>query len=137
MNENQNTSLDPEYKAYQQNVNQGRLDKFKSVPYAKRTLFLSHCIRKDLKAEIKEYAEKLGYAVHVVGGGSIVHKIISRENPQAVVGVACHLELEMAVDRLDIPLQVVELETDGCKNTLVNVEAAKQVLAVYEPAKNK
>lgn len=114
-------------------INNRENDRFKSIPFEERILFLSHCIRSEQKQAIREYAEELGYQVHIVGGGSVVHKIIKRENPKGVIGIACLPELEMAVEKLSLPLQVIELETDGCKDTTVNVEKAKKALAVYEP----
>ena len=120
-----------EEKNYESSINRNNLERFESIPYNRRILFLSHCIRKELKEEIQGFAEELGYQVHVVGGGSIVYKIITREKPQAVVGIACIPELEMAVDKVKIPLQVVELDTDGCKDTIVNVERSKKVLSRY------
>lgn len=118
---------------FAQGINNMEKQRFESVPFNERILFLSHCIRAPLKKEIQNFAENLGYRVHVVGGGSIVHKIIKRENPKAVVGIACHPELEMAVDKLKMPLQVVLLDTDGCKDTTFNMDRAKEVLSVYTP----
>ena len=115
-------------------TNEKERHRFLSVPYHERTLFISHCIRAELKEQLKQYAESLGYRAHIVGGGSIVHKLIIKENPKAVVGIACEPELCMAVEKLNIPLQVVLLDTDGCKDTTVNIEEAKRVIALKEDA---
>lgn len=125
--------------SYQQNkgftssINRDSLERFQVVPFDRRILFLSHCIKLEQKTEIREFAEKLGYKIFDVGGGSIVHKIIEREKPDAVVGIACFPELEMAVGKIDstiLPYQIVELETDGCKETTVSVEESKRVLSL-------
>lgn len=115
-------------------INEKERERFLTVPYSERTLFVSHCIRAEIKEELKQYAESLGYRAHVVGGGSIVHKLIIKENPKAVVGIACEPELRMAVEKLNIPLHVVLLDTDGCKDTTVNIEEAKRVIALKEDA---
>ena len=118
-------------------INQDHLKGFQIIPFDKRILFISHCIRAEQKDEIKKFAEALGYKVHVVGGGSIVLKIIEKESPQAVIGIACYPELEMAVEKLKtnkVPLQIVPLETDGCKDTTVNMDEVKRILAIYIPA---
>ncbi len=115
-------------------INEEHLKAFQSIPFDQRILFVSHCIRQEQKEEIINLAESLGYKVHVVGGGSIVLKIIARENPQAVIGIACYPELEMAVEKLktnNVPLQIVPLETDGCKDTTVNMDEVKRVLAIH------
>ncbi len=116
-------------------INEKEAGRFNSIPFNERFLFLSHCIRADLKAEIEEYARGLGYAVHTVGGGSIVYKIIVRDQPRAVVGIACRAELEMAIEKLDIPLNIIPLESDGCKDTTFNMEQAKAVLSRHLPDK--
>lgn len=117
---------------FAKDINQRERQRFITVPYSERTLFISHCIRAEIKQELKQYAERLGYRAHEVGGGSIVHKLIIKENPKAVVGVACEPELRMAVEKLNIPLHVVLLDTDGCKDTTVNIEEAKRVIALKE-----
>lgn len=103
-------------------------DAFASKPVCERILFISHCINRAKRDAVKEFAEGLGYRVFVVGGGSIVRKKIASEKPSAVVGIACFDELKSAAESIDVPYQVVLLDTDGCENTDFNLEAAKAVL---------
>jgi len=117
-------------KEFVRSINDREKERFAKVPYKNRMLFLSHCIIPEQKDELHRFAEGLGYKVHVVGGGSIVHKIIMEEKPEAVVGIACEPELTMAVEKLDLPLHVVLLDIDGCKDTTVNVEEAKRVISL-------
>jgi hypothetical protein len=119
-------------KEYARSINDRERERFVKVPYKNRMLFLSHCIRAELRDELHRFAEGLGYKVHVVGGGSIVHKIIMEEKPEAVLGIACEPELTMAVEKLELPLHVVLLDIDGCKDTTVNVEEAKRVISLCE-----
>lgn len=119
-----------EQEAYVQKINDEQKDRFALIPFSDRVLFLSHCITKKLKEEIRQYAEELGYKVHVVGGGSIVYKIMKREKPKAVAGIACIPELEMAVAKTKLPLCIIRLDTDGCKDTSVDLEKVKKALSV-------
>ncbi len=129
---------------------------FARVPYNKRALFLSHCLRHSEKCpaklsddglmceecgncsicEIKQEAEKLGYTVYIVPGGSMVFKIIKRAAPDAVMGVACYFELEEAFEKLttfsNLPYQGVQLSKDGCKDTEVDVDRVLEVLRRHE-----
>jgi hypothetical protein len=102
---------------------------FVKTSFSERTVFISHCIQQPLRDDLIQFAENLGYKVHVVGGGSIVLKTIAKEEPAAVVGIACFPELEMAIKEIKIPFQAILLDTDGCKDTGVNLQRAKQILA--------
>lgn len=109
-----------------------------------RIVFLPHCLRssKDCEAEygeegleckncgscvipeIIEKAEELGYKeVYVVPGGSLVYKILGKENPEAVIGVACYEELDQAIKKASkesIPSQGILLTETGCIDTKTN-----------------
>ena len=102
---------------------------FDKVPVSERILFISHCIVKQQREQIEKIAHKLGYKYYKVGGGSIVIKKIEQEKPGAVVGIACFRELEMAVKEIKIPLQAILLDSDGCKNTTVDLTAVEKILS--------
>ena len=105
---------------------------FSKVPYNNRIVYISHCIKKKLQAKIKQEAEKLGYAVLVVGGGSQVKKTI--QNYKAAVGVACKDELEdfeRIKEKLGCPVQTVQLTKEGCKNTEDNLQDVYKTLNLY------
>jgi hypothetical protein len=114
-------------------LNEREREAFVKTNYGQRMLFISHCIQQPLRDELVHFAEQLGYRVNIVGGGSIVLKTIARAEPAAVVGIACYPELEMAIKEITIPFQAVLLDTDGCKDTEVNLEQAKRILAQSEP----
>lgn len=109
-------------------INNRNKQQFEKVPVSDRLLFISHCIVKDQMKKIRTLAERLGYKFYKVGGGSIVLKKIREEQPGAVVGVACYREIEMAVKEIDIPLQAVMLESDGCRETTVNLKEVENIL---------
>ncbi len=113
-----------------------------SIPFERRTLMLPPCLRdaRSCKAEFDEYgllceqcggccignlsedAEKLGYAVLVAEGNSIVSTLIQQGSVDAVIGVSCMPSLERTFpDMADkaVPGMAIPLLQEGCENTLV------------------
>ena len=117
-------------------------EKFRQVPAEKTLIFLPHCLRhKDCPATlqkeglnctkcglcsigvIKKKADSLGYKLYIVPGSSFVKKIVKENNFQAVIGVACHEDLNQVMMLLsDFCPQGVLLEKTGCFETKVNVK---------------
>lgn len=130
--------------------------KFRKIPYKDRVLFISHCLRNSTKCKapigdegleckrcgkcqinkILELAEELNYRkVFIVPGGSMVFKIMQKYKPRAVVGVACHAELNMGIDKASeygIPSQAVMLLREGCKDTAVNLDEVVEKMRLFE-----
>ena len=142
------STIDEVYVEMQNRINKKN---FSKVPYNERALFLSHCLKDSEKckagmsengiiceecgfcdiSKIKQEAEKLGYKVYIVPGGSMVFKIIQRTEPKACVGVACYYELEEAFEKLTIvgmPFQGIPLLKDGCRDTEVEIQRVIDVL---------
>ncbi|MEM1540085.1 MAG: DUF116 domain-containing protein [Candidatus Bathyarchaeia archaeon] len=122
----------------------------------KRVLFLPHCSRKFMdnrckatfKQEVPTYvcahcspdclineatsiAEKKGYDVYVLPGGSCVSKILKMKRYDGVVGVACGEELKLAgeiLSQMNIAGQAIPLLKNGCANTVFNMETLLKVL---------
>ena len=117
-------------------------EKFKEVPADKTLIFLPHCLRhKDCPATlqkeglnctecglcsigvIKKKSEPLGYKLYIVPGSSFVKKIVMENKFKAVIGVACHEDLNQMMMLLsDFCPQGVLLEKTGCFETKVNVK---------------
>ncbi len=117
-------------------------EKFKEIPADKTLIFLPHCLRhRDCPATlqkeglnctecglcsigvIKKKAEPLGYKLYIVPGSSFVKKIVMENKFQAVIGVACHEDLNQMMMLLsDFCPQGVLLEKTGCFETKVNVK---------------
>ncbi len=101
-----------------------------------KLLFLSHCLIKDYQERLRAEAEEKGYEVYVVPGGSLVRKIVQTylEDIEKIVGVACKEEVGLARDYLEKSsilankVFTVELSSNGCKNTTVNLEDVLNVL---------
>ena len=117
-------------------------EKFREIPAEKTLIFLPHCLRhKDCPATlqkeglnctecglcsigvIKKKAEPLSYKLYIVPGSSFVKKIVMENKFEAVVGVACHEDLNQMMMLLsDFYPQGVLLEKTGCFETSVNVK---------------
>ncbi|MDI6805145.1 MAG: DUF116 domain-containing protein [Candidatus Bathyarchaeia archaeon] len=122
----------------------------------KRVLFLPHCSRKYMDnrckatfdSSIPSYscahcsldclinravllAEKKGYDVYILPGGSCVQKILKSRHYDGVVGVACGEEIRIsgkALSDLGVAGQAVPLIKNGCANTIFNLETLSNVL---------
>ena len=117
-------------------------ERFKKIPADKTLIFLPHCLRhKDCPATlqkeglnctecglcsigaIKKKSEPLGYKLYVVPGSSFVKKIVMENKFKAVLGVACHEDLNQMMMLLsDFCPQGVLLEKTGCFETKVNIK---------------
>ncbi|MCI6995043.1 MAG: DUF116 domain-containing protein [Methanobrevibacter sp.] len=117
-------------------------EKFKSVPAEKTLIFLPHCLRhRDCPATlqkeglnctecglcsigvIKKKAEPMGYKLYIVPGSSFVKKIVMENKFKAVLGVACHEDLNQMMMLLsDFCPQGALLEKTGCFETKVNIK---------------
>ncbi|WP_292811799.1 DUF116 domain-containing protein [Methanobrevibacter sp.] len=117
-------------------------EKFRKIPADKTLIFLPHCLRhRDCPATlqkeglnctecglcsigvIKKKAEPLGYKLYIVPGSSFVKKIVMENKFQAVIGVACHEDLNQMMMLLsDFYPQGVLLEKTGCFETKVNIK---------------
>lgn len=117
-------------------------EKFRQIPADKTLIFLPHCLRhRDCPATlqkeglnctecglcsigvIKKKAEPLGYKLYIVPGSSFVKKIVMENKFKAVIGVACHEDLNQMMMLLsDFYPQGVLLEKTGCFETKVNVK---------------
>jgi hypothetical protein len=72
-----------------------------------------------------------GYDVYVVPGGACAERILRNGKYEGVIGVACGMELKMALDplkKLGIPGQGVVLTKNGCANTNLDLGSLESVL---------
>jgi len=126
------------------------------VQTGKRVLFLPHCSRKYMDSrchavfdpKIPSYicghcspdclvnravvlAEKRGYDVYILPGGSCVPKILKAKHYEGVVGVACGEEIKLSGEMLKatkVAGQSVPLIKNGCANTIFNIETLLKIL---------
>jgi len=67
----------------------------------------------------------------------MVQKLVQKYRPKAIIGVCCYDEANMAFDKMqsfNISAQAVMLLKDGCKDTKVNLEEAREKMALIDPA---
>ena len=122
--------------------------KFKKIPADKTLIFLPHCLRhRDCPATlqkegvkctccglcsigtIKKKAEPIGYKTYIVPGSSFVKKIVMENKFKAVIGVACHEDLNQMMMLLsDFCPQGVLLKKTGCFETKVDVGEVLKII---------
>ncbi len=124
---------------------------------SKRAVFLPHCARKYMdnrckarfNAEVPSYrcghcsedcqvnqastlAEKNGYDVFVLAGGSCIPQILRKHDYEGVIGVACSDELRLGSDflqRQGLAGQAIPLTKNGCANTKFSLGTLKKIMA--------
>ena len=132
------------------------LERDKFAQTRKRALFLPHCSRKYMDNRCQavfdpnipsylckhcspdclvnkaaSFAEKKGYDVYILPGGSCVLKILKFKHYEGVVGVACGEEIKLsggALEGSELAAQAIPLIKNGCANTVFNIEALFKTL---------
>jgi hypothetical protein len=95
------------------------------------TYICAHCSRDCPVGEAVLFAEKKGYDVYIVPGGSCIPRILKAKNYEGVVGVACGEEVKAGMGLLksmDVCGQSVPLIKNGCANTAFNRETLFKTL---------
>ena len=137
-------------------MNDKNLERFTSIPYKHRIIFLPQCLRNIERCQAKELggryecrkcgsckinlfineAEKLKYqGTYILKGGSVVPKILDKAKPSGVIGVACDYEGSvgmMECNKRSIPSQVVPLSKDGCADTDVDTDEVLKLMSCLE-----
>lgn len=132
------------------------IEREKFVQTKKRALFLPHCSRKFMDNRCKAifdssvpsyicahcssdcpvgkavvFAQKKGYDVYVLPGGSCIPKILKAKNYEGIVGVACGEEVKAGgevLKAMNVSGQTVPLIKNGCANTAFNIESLFRIL---------
>ena len=132
------------------------IERKRFIQTRRRALFLPHCSRKYMDNRCKAhfdpsvpsymcahcshdcpvgeavlFAEKKGYDVYIVPGGSCIPKILKAKNYEGVVGVACGEEMKAGMELLksmNVCGQNVPLIKNGCANTAFNLETLSKTL---------
>lgn len=93
--------------------------------------YCAHCSPDCLVNRATKLAEKRGYDVYVLPGGSCILKILQKNGYEGVVGVACCEELKLAVKYLKnsgVAGQGIPLIRNGCANTEFSIESLERIL---------
>jgi hypothetical protein len=132
------------------------VEREKFVQTKKRVLFLPHCSRRHMDSHCKaafdpnlpsyicehcspdclvnkavSLAEKKGYDVYILPGGSCVPKILKAKGYEGAVGVACGEETKLSgemLESLGVAGQAVPLIKNGCAKTVFNIETLLKTL---------
>ncbi len=132
------------------------VEREKFIQTKKRALFLPHCSRKYMDNRCKAtfdsnvpsyvcahcsrdcpvgtavtFAERKGYDVYILPGGSCIPKILKAKHYEGIVGVACGEEVKAGGDLLramNVVGQNVPLIKNGCANTAFNVDSLYSIL---------
>ncbi len=95
-------------------------------------ILLPRCLRKDVRQEVQELAERAGVKVFTATGGGQARSIIREERPSAVIGVACERDLMSGIHDVapKMPtMGVTNRRPEGpCKNTLVDMNELKKAI---------
>ncbi len=131
-----------------------------SVPFQRRLLLLSKCLRVEDKcaARVDEFgllcrrcglcsirdleteAERLGYAVLVAEGSAMVMALIQTGKIDAIVGVSCLSVLERAFPYMEsaaIPGAAIPLLQDDCRDTTVDLDWIRDVIHLTREDKTR
>jgi hypothetical protein len=91
----------------------------------------AHCSSDCLVNQAVSLAEKRGYDVYILPGGSCVPKILKAKSYEGAVGVACGEETRLSVElseNVGIAVQAIPLIKNGCANTVFNIETLSETL---------
>ena len=100
--------------------------------------YCSHCSDDCLINQATRLGEKMGYDVYILPGGSCIKRILQTRRYEAVVGVACGMEIRLAkrlLEKMGLPGQAVPLIKNGCANTIFSMETLKKVLTTPKTLK--
>ncbi|MBZ0254742.1 DUF116 domain-containing protein [bacterium] len=135
-------------------------DALAAIPYERRLLLLPKCLRDESRCpapfdefgllckqcglcsieDLEQEAERLGYAVLVAEGSTIVMNIIETGKIEAIVGVSCLNVLEKAFPYMEaaaIPGVSIPLLQDDCANCTVDLEWVWEVIHLTSDDKTR
>ncbi|MCA9110542.1 MAG: DUF116 domain-containing protein, partial [Planctomycetaceae bacterium] len=149
----QREAIDPKYADYVGVVLSSEVwrEQLAAVPYDRRLLLLPKCLRVEEHCtapfdefgllckncgqcsiqDLQEEAERLGYAVLVAEGSTLVMSIIETGKIEAIVGVSCLSVLEKAFPYMEaaaIPGVAIPLLQDDCKEVTVDLDWIWEVI---------
>jgi len=99
----------------------------KSIP----SYVCAHCSEECLINYATKLAEKKGYDVCVIPGGSCVENILKNNRYDGVLGVACTEELRLGgvfLEKVGVAGQALPLLKNGCANTKFNLKSLNALM---------
>jgi hypothetical protein len=107
----------------------------RGIPRKKLLILLPRCLEKPQLRKIGEIAKEYGIGLSVVAGGEGARSSIAKQNPDAVIGVACERDLLSGI-RDVIPkvpvIGIANIRPKGpCKDTLVDIEELERAINFF------
>jgi hypothetical protein len=134
-------------------------EKYDSVPYAQRAIFIPQCLRspqcpapltpEGIKCldcgrcglgKVKQEAESLGYLFFIAPGSSLIKRMVKKYRPMAILGVGCCIEVKEGTAKMaayGLPVQGVLLERDGCVDTRVSTARLLEKIRTLQQKRGK
>lgn len=106
----------------------------RQIANSKIMILLPRCLTKTLQNKIKDLAKRYHCLIFTVPGGSLARKLIAREKPRAVIGVACERDLMSGIrDVKKIPvIGITNKRPEGpCKNTVVEFDKIEEAIQYF------
>jgi len=101
----------------------------------KTIILLPRCLTPDMKKEVSDLGKRANIGVFTTTGGGQARRIILRERPSAVIGVACERDLMSGIHDVapHMPtIGVANKRPQGpCKNTVIDIDELKQAIGTF------
>ena len=98
----------------------------------KTIILIPRCLTADMKEKVKELGDRAGIGVFSATGGGQARKIIIRERPSAVIGVACERDLVSGIHDVAVKMPAIGVTNkrpEGpCKNTTIDLDEIKNAI---------
>ncbi len=98
----------------------------------KTIILIPRCLTAEMKEKVKELGKRAGVGVFSATGGGQARKIIIRERPSAVIGVACERDLVSGIHDVAVKMPtmgVTNKRPEGpCKNTTIDLDDIKNAI---------
>jgi uncharacterized protein len=98
----------------------------------KTIILLPRCLKADMKEQVKELGSRSGVGVFSATGGGQARKIIIKERPTAVIGIACERDLVSGIHDVAVKMPTIGITNkrpEGpCKNTTIDLEEIKKAI---------
>lgn len=97
-------------------------------------ILIPRCLTRTLQKQIQTIAQKYNCLIFTVPGGELARKIIDREKPNAIIGVACERDLMSGirdVNRIPV-IGIPNKRPEGpCKNTIVDYQKIEDAICYF------
>lgn len=101
----------------------------------KTIILIPRCLKLDMKEQVKELGNRAGVGVFSATGGGQARKIIIKEHPTAVIGIACERDLVSGIHDIAVKMPTIGVPNkrpEGpCKNTTIDLDEIKNAIKTF------